>query len=123
MTSTNAAFFVVLNLTSPVFINYASFLVIPCSFVMDVIIHNYKITILPIFGAVFIVLGFLMLEIISEPKWFTMFKDNVKRKIKADDTAGMNAEKSEDLQFIQSVQDDVNLDEIDNMVQTKETVL
>ena len=120
LTATNAAFFVALNLTSPVFMNYASFLVIPCSFIMDVFIHNYEITVLPIFGAIFIVSGFIMLEIISEPKWFTKCKDGLKRKIKGDQ--GM-IEQSDNMQFIESIQGDVDLEEIENMVvQTNETV-
>eukprot|EP01084_Bolivina_argentea_P278408 475605_1 len=81
LTVTNAAFYVALNLTSPVFMNYAAFLSIPLSFVLDVFVHGYKITVLPVFGAFFIVLGFVMLEIVGEPKCFKKLIKQVKRKV------------------------------------------
>ncbi len=81
LTLTNAAFYVALNLTSPVFMNYAAFMTIPLSFILDVFVHSYKVTLLPVFGAFFIVLGFVMLEIVAEPHWFETVTQRIKLKV------------------------------------------
>eukprot|EP01083_Nonionella_stella_P191039 707349_1 len=81
LTITNAAFFTAISVTSPVWMNYAGFLTIPCSFVVDVIVHEYRVSVLAILGAVFIIFGFLMLEVVNEPRWFTHLMDGLKQNV------------------------------------------
>ena len=80
LTATNAAFYTALNLTSPVFVNFGAFFTVPLAFVLDVFVHSYAVSALPIAGALLIMLGFVMLEIVPEPRCFAEGVAAMKRR-------------------------------------------
>eukprot|EP01084_Bolivina_argentea_P126800 224421_1 len=57
------------SLTSPLLINIGNLVSIPFGFIVDMFVHNYKLNIYPIIGTCFIMLGFLMMEILKPPKF------------------------------------------------------
>eukprot|EP00483_Globobulimina_turgida_P012731 UN12754 len=71
--------YVAIALTSPFYLGIVSQLAIPLSFLVDVFVHNYKFNLYAIFGALFIISSFLILEI--KPKcnkicsFFGYYKD------------------------------------------------
>eukprot|EP01084_Bolivina_argentea_P276476 471753_1 len=54
---------IVIALTSPFYMEIASRIGIPISFVADVFVHDYKFNVYAIVGAILIIISFLMLEI------------------------------------------------------------
>eukprot|EP00483_Globobulimina_turgida_P003720 UN03726 len=54
---------VAIALTSPFYLGIVSQLVIPMTFFVDVFVHNYKFNVYAMFGALFIIASFLILEI------------------------------------------------------------
>eukprot|EP01084_Bolivina_argentea_P259158 437185_1 len=66
----NVVQFISITMTSPFFLNVCLFLKIPLSFGIDIFIHDYKLGLYSTIAGLLVIIGFLMLEIISPPKWF-----------------------------------------------------
>lgn len=67
----NVTAFVGITITSPVFINVGILLAIPMSFIVDIFVNNYVITLWSVLGALLLICAFLMLELIKQPKCCT----------------------------------------------------
>ena len=68
----NIISFITMAYKSPIFVNVGILLSIPLAYIIDLFIHAYKPAILCIFGAVLLILSFLMLEIIKPPKYLKL---------------------------------------------------
>ena len=64
----NASVFIGVTIKSPFYVNIGTLLGIPLAFVVDIFIHHYKPTIMPMVGAILLIISFLMLEVIQPPK-------------------------------------------------------
>ena len=56
------------SITSPLFVNVGNLLSIPMGFVVDIFVHDYQLSLMPIIGSIFIMIGFLMMEIWKPPQ-------------------------------------------------------
>ena len=58
-----AAFFSAINLTNAFIVAMGTLLVVPTSYLADLIWHGYAVTTYAIIGSIFILVGFLLMEI------------------------------------------------------------
>merc|ERR1712087_43942 len=110
LSATNGSFYTALNLTGPVFINYGAFFTVPLAFCVDVAVRHYTVTLWPVLGALCIMSGFAMLEIIEEPMWFTRRIDRIKAlfgKLRRRD------EETENMKFMQQIDGKIDMIEMD----------
>jgi len=68
LTLNNLSVFIGVTIKSPFYVNIGTLLGIPLAFVVDIFIHHYKPTLVPILGALLLIISFLMLEVIKPPK-------------------------------------------------------
>ena len=68
LTGNNASIYIGVTIKSPFYVNIGTLLGIPVAFIVDIFIHHYKPRMLPIIGAILLIISFLMLEIIQPPK-------------------------------------------------------
>eukprot|EP01083_Nonionella_stella_P077593 211952_1 len=67
LTCNNASVFIGVTIKSPFYVNIGTLLGIPLAFVVDIFVHDYQPTIVPILGAALLILSFLMLEVVQPP--------------------------------------------------------
>mmetsp|Transcript_59255 Transcript_59255/g.72470 ORF Transcript_59255/g.72470 Transcript_59255/m.72470 type:complete len:436 (-) Transcript_59255:73-1380(-) len=71
-----AAVLIGISLTDAVFIAMGQLLVIPVSFLADVLFHNLKITFMPVFGSLCIAIGFTLMEVDVKQKYRQLCSKN-----------------------------------------------
>ena len=68
LTGNNTSIFIGVTIKSPFYVNIGTLLGIPLAFVVDIFIHHYTPTFMPMLGAILLIISFLMLEVIQPPK-------------------------------------------------------
>ncbi|ETO35502.1 hypothetical protein RFI_01561 [Reticulomyxa filosa] len=69
LVSNDVALNIGISYSSAVVANVGASMIVPLAFVVDVFINQYRVTVLGVLGALAILLGFLMLKLISPPKF------------------------------------------------------